>query len=72
MFSWRYGNISIFILKTSGLASKKKLEMVMALSMLPWRSVQWNSTSALQDVAISRLAPDDRDPWDSLRPLLPQ
>lgn len=24
MFSWRYGNISIFILKTSGLASKKK------------------------------------------------
>lgn len=57
--------------KMSGLASKK-LEVVMALSVLPWRSVQWNPTSALQEVAISRLAPDDREPWDSLRPLLPQ
>lgn len=72
MFSWRYGNISILILKNEWAGKQKKLEVVMALSVLPWRSVQWNPTSALQEVAISRLAPDDREPWDSLRPLLPQ
>ncbi|KAF3837043.1 hypothetical protein F7725_004507 [Dissostichus mawsoni] len=27
---------------------------------------------AEQEVAISRLVPDDKEPWDSLRPLLPQ
>lgn len=48
------------------------LEMVMAQSVLPWRSIRWNLTSALQEVAISRLVPDDKEPWDSLRPLLPQ
>lgn len=66
---WQHFNA--YFKKMSGLASKK-LEAVMALSVLPWRSVQWNPTSALQEVAISRLAPDDREPWDSLRPLLPQ
>lgn len=44
-------------------------------SVLPWWSVQRNLTSVLPaelEVAISRLVPDDKEPWDSLRPLLPQ
>lgn len=61
---WQLFNI--YFKKMSG------LELVMALSVLPWKSVQWNLTSVLQEVAISRLVPDDKEPWDSLRPLLPQ
>lgn len=69
MLTWCYGNFSTLTYKKKKMSG---LEMVMARSVLPWRPIRWNLTSVLQEVAISRLVPDDREPWDSLRPLLPQ